>query len=73
MFIGSFRQNMALIVVFALLLVTFLLLTLGALTGSSGLTVIGGWLGILTALAAWYTALATIGQGVLNLPVGSRS
>ena len=73
MFIGSFRQSMALLVVFALLLVTFLLLTLGALTGSSGITVLGGWLGILTALAAWYAALATIGQGVLNLPVGSRS
>ncbi len=73
MLIGSFRQSMALIAVFALLLVTFLLLTLGALTGSSGLTLIGGYLGILTALAAWYAALATIGQGVLNLPVGPRS
>ncbi len=73
MFIGSFRQNNALVVVFALLLVTFLLLTLGALAGSSGLSLLGGWLGIATALAAWYTALATIGQGVLNLPVGPRS
>jgi succinate-acetate transporter protein len=73
MFIGSFRQNMALVVVFALLLVTFALLTLGGFTGSSTFNVLGGIVGIVTALAAWYTALATVGQGVLNLPVGSRS
>jgi len=72
MFVGSFKQNTALVVVFALLLVTFLLLALGAF-GAGALTTLGGWLGIVTALAAWYTALATIGQGVLNLPVGPRS
>src|SRR6266487_2822408 len=73
MFLGTLRTNMATIVVFGLLTLTFLLLALGALAGSSGLTVLGGWLGILTALAAWYTALAGImssGKGMFNLPVG---
>src|SRR6266581_3479487 len=76
MFLGTLRTNMATIVVFGLLTLTFLLLALGALAGSSGLTVLGGWLGILTALAAWYTALAGImssGKGMFNLPVGPRS
>jgi uncharacterized protein len=72
MFFGTFRLNNALIVVFGLLFVTFLLLALGALTGSSGLSVLGGWLGIVTALAAWYTALAQI-KSPFNLPLGPRS
>jgi len=76
MFLGTLRINMALIVVFALLFVTFLLLALGALTGSAGLTVFGGWLGIITALGAWYTALAGIlasGKSMFSLPVGPRA
>ncbi len=76
MFLGTLRANLALIVVFGLLFVTFLLLALGALTGSAGLTVFGGILGILTALAAWYTALAGIlasGKQMFSLPVWPRS
>jgi succinate-acetate transporter protein len=75
--LGSFRINGALATVFVLLFITFLLLAIGKLTSSgptaSGWTVLGGWVGILTAIAAWYTALAGIlshvSGGKMVLPV----
>jgi Predicted membrane protein len=51
--IGTFRANAALFVVFLLLWITFFLLAAGAAT-------IGGYMGILTALAAWYAAFAQV-------------
>jgi len=65
MFIGTLRISVALIAVFGLLFLTFLALTIGWLAGAGTDTFktwvgIGGWLGILTALAAWYTALAGV-------------
>lgn len=72
MWLGSFGTNKALVTVFTLLLVTFILLTIGA-AGSPSLHTAGGYIGILTAIAAWYTSFA----GVLNntfgrvvLPIG---
>jgi succinate-acetate transporter protein len=72
MFLGTLRSNVALIAVFGLLFLTFLLLAIGALGGSSGMTTLGGYLGIITALVAWYTALAGIlasGRNAFTLPV----
>jgi len=62
MFLGTLRTNLALIAVFGVLFLTFLALTIGFLNVSSGTTwiQIGGWLGIITALLAWYTALAGV-------------
>ncbi len=60
MMLGTFRSNGALIAVFVALFLTFLFLTIGALGGASGMTTFGGWLGIITAILAWYTALAAI-------------
>jgi len=65
MLIATFRTSLALIVVFALLFLTFLSLTIGWLGGVGTGTFttwvgIGGWLGIVTAIAAWYTALAGV-------------
>ena len=71
--LGSFRVNGATAAVFVLLFITFLLLAIGKLTSSgptaSGWTVLGGWVGVLTAIAAWYTALA----GVLSHVYGGRA
>ena len=71
MFLGTFRLTGALVAVFGFLFLTFLFLTIGALAGSTGMTQIGGWLGIVTALLAWYTALAQVLDytKVASLPV----
>ena len=74
MTLGTLRLNGALIGVFVLLSLTFLFLAIGAFGG--GTTTLGGWLGIITALAAWYTALAGIlssGRSMFQLPVWPRS
>lgn len=76
MFLGTLRSNMALIAVFGLLFLTFLSLTIAELGGGSSFGTIGGYLGIVTALAAWYTALAGVlstTRSMFTLPVGPRS
>ena len=72
--LGSLRINGALVAVFVLLFITYILLAIGAFTDiAGGWTRIGGWIGVLTAIAAWYTALTGILRGVsggkLALPV----
>ncbi len=76
MFLGTLRSNLALIGVFGFLFLTFVALTIGYLNapGSTGITwlQIGGWLGIVTALIAWYTALAGVlasSRSAFQLPV----
>jgi succinate-acetate transporter protein len=72
MFVGTLRSNIALIAVFGLLFLTFLLLTIGELGPSTGAHQIGGYLGVLTAIVAWYTALAGVLASVkspFQLPV----
>jgi uncharacterized protein len=74
--LGAIRINGALTVVFVLLFVTYILLAIGFFANApfgSGATRIGGWIGVLTAIAAWYTALAGVlrggSSGKLALPV----
>lgn len=72
MFLGTLRSNGALIAVFFFLFLTFLALTIGALGATTTWSQIGGWLGILTALLAWYTALAGVlasTKSAFQLPV----
>ncbi|HEX9037245.1 MAG TPA: acetate uptake transporter [Ktedonobacterales bacterium] len=73
MTLGTFRVNGALVAVFVALFITFLLLAIGAFNGDAGgkgMTLIGGYLGIVTAILAWYTALAGVlaSVGVNALP-----
>jgi succinate-acetate transporter protein len=74
MFIGTFRLTLAHVVVFGLLFLAFLSLTIGFLSGAGSTFTtwvqIGGWLGIVTALAAWYLALSVVLASVklVNLP-----
>ena len=56
------RISGVLFMLFAVLLVTFAFLTVGELGSSTSMTKIGGYLGLLTALVAWYASFA----GVLN-------
>lgn len=70
------RTNLALIGVFLFLTLTYIVLGIGALIGSASLGQVGGWLGIITALFAWYTAwadLLALNQSTFTLPKGERS
>jgi succinate-acetate transporter protein len=74
MWIGSFKVNMAVMVVFLLLTATFFLLGLGDLLGATGIGMIGGYVGIATAIAAWYASAAVVintNFGRTVLPVGA--
>ncbi len=62
MTIASLRVSGAVVTVFVLLLATFILLTIGAFQSLTNVTKAGGWVGVATAAAAWYTATA----GVVN-------
>jgi uncharacterized protein len=63
---GSFRTTGALALVFIALFVTFLLLAIGNLNANSNIIQIGGYVGLATAVLAWYTALAGVLSGVSN-------
>ena len=73
MAIGTLLLNGALAAVFILLFLAFLALTIGFLAGGNTTWIgIGGWIGILTALAAWYTAMAGVLRSVgspFQLPI----
>jgi succinate-acetate transporter protein len=73
MMIGSFRMSLSLVFVFLLLELTFILLTVGAWSGVRGITAAGGWIGIVTAVTAWYASMAVVinqTYGTQLLPVG---
>ena len=58
MLLGALRTNLALITVFAVVLLTVVALTIAEFGGGAMWVQIGGWLGIIAAVLAWYTALA---------------
>jgi uncharacterized protein len=60
MFIASLRTSAAVAAVFLTLTLTFLFLCIGAYADSSGWTKTGGWIGLLTALLAWYASFAAV-------------
>jgi succinate-acetate transporter protein len=69
MWVASLRTNGAVMVVFLLLALTFWALWIGALNGSAagkGMTQVGGYLGLVTAIVAFYTSFA----GVINSTFG---
>jgi len=60
MFIASLRTTAAIATVFALLATTFIVLGIGAAGGHENITKIGGYIGIATAIAAWYASFAAV-------------
>jgi succinate-acetate transporter protein len=78
MLVAAFGLNAGLITTFVLLLATFILLTIGDLLGGpegpGAIWVrLGGYVGIATAIAAWYVAAADVINDTLGrtvLPVG---
>lgn len=60
MWIGTWKKGKALMLVFTALTPTFYLLAFGEMFGMHGLTVFGGYLGLLTAALAFYLAAAEV-------------
>ena len=72
MWIASFRVSVAVMIVFLLLTVTFVLLGIGNAGGHTSIVKAGGWVGIATAAAAWYASFASVTNktfGRIVLPV----
>jgi succinate-acetate transporter protein len=77
MLIGSIRTNAATMAVFLFLFLTFVALAIGAwadsFSSASTWKHIGGWLGVVTAVLAWYAAMAgllsSVSNGKIALPV----
>jgi hypothetical protein len=66
MWVASLRTTAAVNLVFLLLAVTFFVLGIGDAIGNDTISKLGGWIGLATAVAAWYASFA----GVTNFTFG---
>ena len=74
MLVLSTQLNMAVFLVFLTLEITEIVLFIGNFSGSSGTVKFGGYVGLVTALVAWYTSAAGVSNGIagkVRFPVGS--
>jgi len=74
MMLWSARINTAVFSVFLTLEATEVILFIGNFSNKSGIVKLGGWVGILTALVAWYASASGVVNGMAArevLPVGS--
>jgi hypothetical protein len=74
MLLMSTQVNKAVFAVFLTLEATEIVLFIGNFSHSAGTVKLGGWIGVLTALVAWYTSAAGVANGTpgrISLPVGS--
>jgi len=69
MTVAATRVSGAVLAVFALLTVTFLLLGIGDMSGTDSISKLGGWAGILTALFAWYASFAGVTAFTFKRPL----
>jgi hypothetical protein len=60
MIVPAMRTNLVVLAVFVALALTFLFLCIGALGGSNNMTKVGGWIGLITAVLAWYSSFAGV-------------
>ena len=75
MTIAAARVSGAVLVVFVLLTATFVVLAIGDFATSETISKVGGWLGLATAVAAWYASLAGVTAFTHKhqvFPVGAR-
>jgi succinate-acetate transporter protein len=73
MLLMSAQLNMAVFLVFLTLEITEIVLFIGNFAGNSTIVHIGGYIGVITALVAWYTSAAGVSaslNGRVRLPVG---
>jgi len=69
MTIAATRVSGAVLAVFALLTATFVILAIGNFATSDGILKVGGWVGIATALAAWYASFAGVSAFTFKQPL----
>lgn len=72
MTVASVRVSGTVAAVFVTLLATFILLTTGAYTGASEISQLGGYLGLLTAVLAWYASFTGITNVTFATTVRTR-
>ena len=60
MFVASLRTTAAVAAVFILLAITFFVLGIGNANGSTNTIKLGGYLGLVTAIVAWYASFAVV-------------
>jgi len=78
MTVAALRVNLAVLTVFVLLTVTFILLAIGAVGPHATVTHWGGYLGLATAAAAWYASFAAVANSTFGrillpvVPLGKR-
>jgi uncharacterized protein len=73
MLLMATQVNVAVFGVFLFLQLTEIFLAIGNFSSSAGLSQVGGYLGLITALVAWYTSAAGVSAGIggkIQLPVG---
>jgi succinate-acetate transporter protein len=73
MWVASIKVNKTVFIIFALLVITLILLDIGFLGEVPGLIVVGGYTGILISLAGWYLSAAGVINHVFGrvlLPIG---
>ena len=74
MLLMAAQVNLAVFSVFLTLEITEIVLVIGNFTGGTGaISQIGGYVGVVTALVAWYTSAAGVSAGIggrILLPVG---
>jgi succinate-acetate transporter protein len=69
MMVAALRVDTAVLAVFVLLTVTFLVLAWGEFAGSDGIHHLGGYHGMRTALAAWYASFAGVTAFTRQRPI----
>lgn len=69
MTVAALRTSGALIAVFVALSVTFIVLTIAEFSESTGATKVGGWIGLVTAVFAWYASFAGVTNATWKRPV----
>ncbi|MBA8824707.1 hypothetical protein FHX42_002054 [Saccharopolyspora lacisalsi] len=74
MTVAAMRVTVAVLSVFVALTLTFFLLAIGDLSGVGAIATLGGWVGLITAVLAWYASFAGVANFTWKrtlLPVGS--
>ena len=69
MFVASLRTTGAVALVFFLLSITFILLGAGNSGGHENVIKWGGYVGLVTAVAAWYASFAVVTNSTFGRPV----